>query len=228
MDTRNKFYSIQFKYEVLQEFGAGTSSIKDLTLKYGISVTTFREWLEAYERHGLNGFKDSKRWKNYSKELKQAAVKAYISSELSQKEIVRKYEISSTSVLRRWIKQYNCHRELKDTGKRSRSSMTKGRKTTWKERIEIVQVALANGKNYHQTAEAHNVSYQQVYQWVQKYESGGWDALKDRRGRKKDEVELTSEEKMKLKIRGIEKENERLRMENAFLKKLEEIERRRK
>ncbi|MBM7602029.1 hypothetical protein JOC34_004475, partial [Virgibacillus halotolerans] len=34
------------------------------------------------------------------------------------------------------------------------------------------------------------------------------------------------EEKMWLEIQRIEKENERLRAENAFLKKLEEIERR--
>lgn len=65
-------------------------------------------------------------------------------------------------------------------------------------------------------------------QWVRKYEADGWDALKDRRGRCKSVEELTPEEKMKLEIQRIEKENERLRAENAFLNKLEEIERRRK
>src|SRR5690606_39696392 len=87
---------------------------------------------------------------------------------------------------------------------------------------------LENGKNYQETAENHQVSYQQVYQWVRKYEDGGWDALKDRRGRSKSVEELTPEGKMELEMRQIEKENERLRAENAFLKKLEEIERRRK
>ncbi len=73
--------------------------------------------------------------------------------------------------------------------------MTKGRKTTWKERIEIVQDALENGKNYHKTAEKHQVSYQQVYQWVRKYEAGGWDALKDRRGRSKSDRRINSRRK---------------------------------
>ncbi len=45
-------------------------------------------------------------------------------------------------VLGRWIKKYNSHSELKDTGKGRSSTMTKGRKTTWEERIEIVQDAL--------------------------------------------------------------------------------------
>lgn len=75
-------------------------------------------------------------------------------------------------------------------------------------------------------AETYGVSYQQVYQWVKRYEDGGDEALKDRRGRKKTEQELSPEEKMKLEMKKLEKENERLRAENAFLKKLDELERR--
>lgn len=203
-------------------------TIKELCSKYGISDETLYDWIDKFDKHGINGLRESKTWKSYSKELKRAAVKDYMSGEYSQREIIRKYEISSTSVLRDWINQYNGHRELKDTGKGRAYSTTKGRKTTWKERIEIVQEALSNGKNYQQTSETHKVSYQQVYQWVRKYEVDGWDALKDRRGRTKGEEELTPDEKMKLEMRRMEKENERLRAENAFLKKLEEIERRRK
>ena len=54
---------------------------------------------------------------------------------------------------------------------------------------------LGNGKDYQITAETYEVSYQQVYQWVKKYEEGGEEALKDKRGRKKEEAELTPEEK---------------------------------
>ena len=87
---------------------------------------------------------------------------------------------------------------------------------------------LGNGKDYQRTAETYGVSYQQVYQWVKKYEDGGDEALKDKRGRKKEEAELTAEDKINLQIKRFESENERLRAENLFLKKLEEIERRRK
>jgi Mor family transcriptional regulator len=41
--------------------------------------------------------------------------------------------------------------------------MTKGRKTTLQERIEIVQYTIANDLNYQETAEKYRVSYQQVY-----------------------------------------------------------------
>lgn len=71
------------------------------------------------------------------------------------------------------------------------------------------------------------MSYQQVYQWVKKYEDGGQDALLDRRGRKKPEEELTETDQEKLAMKKLEYENERLRAEIAFLKKLQEFQRRR-
>ena len=107
--------------------------------------------------------------------------------------------------------------------------MTKGRKTTWKERIQIVLDCLENGKDYQKTAETYEVSYQQVYQWVRKYEDGGEEALKDRRGRTKRRSRINSRRENEIRdATKLERENERLRAENLFLKKLEEIERRRK
>ena len=86
---------------------------------------------------------------------------------------------------------------------------------------------MAHKRNYGKTAAQFNVSYNQVYQWVKKYENGGQDALQDGRGRKKASEELTEAERHKLEMKKLEYENERLRAENAFLKKLKEIQRRR-
>lgn len=119
-------------------------------------------YIAGLKNEGIRGLEESKTWKPYSQELKETAVRDYLSGEYSLREVIRKHGISDTKVLRKWIKKYNSHRELKETGKGVRS-MTKGRKTNWKERIEIVQDALSNGKNYQETAETHKVSYQQVY-----------------------------------------------------------------
>ncbi|MBU5437497.1 helix-turn-helix domain-containing protein [Tissierella sp. MSJ-40] len=105
--------------------------------------------------------------------------------------------------------------------------MTKGRSTKLEERIEIVKYCIDNNKNYQLTAEIFDVSYQQVYGWVRKFEADGEDALIDKRGRNKVESELTEEDKIRLTMKKMEKENERLRAENAFLKKLQELEGRR-
>jgi transposase len=67
-----------------------------------------------------------------------------------------------------------------------------------------------------------------VYKWVKKYDEYGPDALQDGRGRKKATEELTEVDRQKLAMKKLEYENERLRAENAFLKKLQEFERRRR
>lgn len=139
-------------------------TLSNLHSTYRIRENTLYNWVEHFERDELQGLVDSKTWKQYSKELKEIAVRGYLSEECSQNEIIRKYGNSCRSVLQRWIKMYNDHRESVNTGRGKSSSMTKGRKTTWKERIEIVQDGLESGKDYEKTAEIHQVSYQQVYQ----------------------------------------------------------------
>ncbi|MFJ7667050.1 transposase [Lysinibacillus sp. NPDC097195] len=103
--------------------------------------------------------------------------------------------------------------------------MPKGRKTTLDERIQIVHYCLQNDNNYQLTANTYQVSYQQVYQWVKKYQAGDEVSLQDKRGRNKDDQERTTAEQCQLEIKQLERENERLRTENALLKKLEELER---
>ena len=220
-------YSFEFKYEVVMAFENSDYTLKELTEKYNISEMSILRWSKLFRSKGIEGLYTSKGWKPYPKELKEKAIQDYLSGEYSLADVVYKYGISTTSLLQRWIKMYNGHRELKDTGKGRSKSMTKGRKTTWEERIKIAQDCLASDKNYQETADQNQVSYQQVYQWVRKYESGGLESLQDRRGQSKKEETLTPEEKIQLTIRRIQKENERLRAENALLKKLEEIERRR-
>jgi transposase-like protein len=105
--------------------------------------------------------------------------------------------------------------------------MTNGRKTTYEERIEIVAFCISNNDDYQATADKFKVSYQQVYAWVRKYEANGYEALMDRRGKLKEAAELTESEKLSAQFKLIEAENRRLKMENDFLKKLNEVERRR-
>lgn len=106
--------------------------------------------------------------------------------------------------------------------------MTKGRKTTREERIIIARECLEAGRNYREIAEKHNVSYQQVYQWTNKYAELGEKGLEDRRGKRTIQQEpRTTEEEMKQRIAQLEHELYMTRMERDLLKKLKEIERRR-
>lgn len=219
-------FSAQEKYEIIVAYEDRKISVRDFCRQYTISDKTIKEWIYQFHTYGMDGLTNQSGWKRYSKEVKLAAVLDYLSGDYTHIEIVHKYEISSGAVFRRWIKNYNDHREFKET-QRMRNSMIKGRSTTLEERLEIVMYCLQNEKNYHQSSEHFKVSYQQVYQWVKKFEKEGEDSLKDNRGRTKAELELTPEEKIQRDMKRLERENERLRAENAFLKKLEELERRR-
>lgn len=219
-------FTAQQKYEVIVSYEDRKTSISDFCRQYNVSDETIKEWIYQFQTYGMDGLNNPDGWKRYSKDVKMAAVLDYLSNGYSQAEIVRKYEISSGSVLRRWIKIYNDHRDLKEM-KRMNNSMIKVRSTALEERLEIVMYYFQNGKNYHQASEQFNVSYQQVYQWVKKFEKEGEDGLKDKRGRTKAELELTPDEKYQRDMKKLERENECLRAEVAFLKKLEELERRR-
>ena len=104
--------------------------------------------------------------------------------------------------------------------------MTKGRTTTYEERIEIVSYCIERGNDYAATIEKYGISYQQIYSWVRKYQEMGAEGLLDKRGKRKPESEMTETERLRAENRLLEARNRRLETENAVLKKLEELERR--
>ena len=162
--------------------------------------------------------------KKYSAELKMQAVQSYLKGEGSLREISRKYGISDKHVLQDWIKWYNGHREYKErSSAKGEIYMTKGRKTTQEERTEIVAFCIEHNKDYGLTVETYNVSYQQIYAWVRKYEEGGVDKFKDNRGRTKSVEEMTEVEKLKAEMKILEAKNRQLEIENEFIKKLQEL-----
>ena len=105
--------------------------------------------------------------------------------------------------------------------------MTKGRKTTFDERVEIVQYCIAHDHNYAKTSEQFKISYQQARNYTIKYKKQGVEALRDRRGKRKPEAEMSELEKLRAENRILRAEKEHAQMEADFLKKLAEIERRR-
>lgn len=221
-----KEHTASEKFAILQQIECGRIGVKEAVRDFGISKTTLAKWRRRYRVYGYEGLEIRTRNRSYSSELKLQAVKDYLSGAFSQYEVIDKYKIASRNQLSRWVDKYNGHSSLKAyTG--GTTAMTKGRSTTLQERIEIVLYCLAHEQDYRKTAEQFQVSYQQVYGWVKKYEIGGQEALHDGRGRIKAPEELTDTDRHKLAMKKLEYENERLRAENAFLKKLQELERRR-
>ena len=210
----------------VERYQRGETSQGAEAKRLGVNKRTFQDWVRKYETFGENGFRRAEN-RRYSKELKLSAVQACLNGEGSHAAICKKYGILSRTQLQNWIKMYNGHKELRPSrGRGSDIYMTKGRTTTYEERIEIVSFCIERGNDYTAAIEKYGVSYQQIYSWVRKYNEKGVEGLVDKRGKRKAESEMTEADKLRAENRMLEAQNRRLETENAVLKKLEEIERR--
>lgn len=216
--------SAEVKIALVKRYMRGEGSIAVLSKSVGVSSEAFRTWLRNYESNGTGVFFEQ-RWRRYSAALKESAVRDYLSGNGSQDAICKKYGIRSRHQLQIWIMKYNGHEKLKTTGTGGRAIVTKGRKTTCEERISIVADCIESGLDYNATAEKFHVSYQQVYTWVRKQKEKGIDGLKDGRGRKKPEEEMSELERLRRENRIQKAQLLRQQMEIDFLKKLKELER---
>lgn len=219
-------YSKEEKISAVLEYLDGKSSMNSIANKLGIDFAAVKLWVNKYNAMGADAFSTSQN-KHYSKSEKEQAVAAYLAGDGSLMEICNKFKIHSTSQLRKWIKKYNSHEELKASGTGGTVIMTKGRKTTFEERVEIASYCISHDHNYAETAEKYSVSYQQARNYTVKYEKNGLNALQDNRGKRKPEDTLTEIEKLRAELKLEKAKRQKAEMEASFLKKLDEIERRR-
>ena len=212
------------KITAIREYLSGKGSYERIAKKYEIGTTTLKEMVAAYELQGAEVLKNTHKNKRYSKELKIQAVRDYLSGEGSQIEICKKHKIKNRTQLRDWIIWYNGHKEFKErSSAKGEIYMTKGRKTTFEERVEIVAYCIEHGKDYGLTIETYKVSYQQIYSWVKKYEEKGVEGLTDRRGKAKPENELTDADRLRQENKILQAKIKDQEMEIALLKKLREL-----
>ncbi|MGL4798041.1 MAG: helix-turn-helix domain-containing protein [Cellulosilyticaceae bacterium] len=216
----------EVKIDIVQRCLAGKTTANYEALLLGIHPKSIANWIALYQSQGENGLITRSKNVVYSLATKRNAVEDYLHGKGSLIQICKKYHIRSQSQLQNWIKKYNNHEELKASGTGGKPIMIKRRKTTYEERITIVQYCIENQNNYTETADKFQVSYQQVYTWMKKYEELGIDGLLDRRGRTKPVEEMSELERLHMENRLLKAQNKRQEMEMNFLKKLDEIERR--
>ena len=226
---RKSYISYEKKIEAVEKYLRGEGSQESIAREYGIATSGFRQWLANYEAMGPSSLTATHKNNRYSVELKTAAVEAYLQGQGSIFEISKRFGVRSKAQLRDWIKLYNGHKDFRATGGRGRGIyMTKGRKTMLDERIEIVSYCIAHGKDYAAAIERYKVSYPQIYSWVRRYELEGPDGLIDKREKRKPEDKMTEEELLHAQVKMLNAEIKHKDMEIAVLKKLREIERRRR
>ena len=218
-------YSPEFRAMVSQEYIDGEGSVHFLADKYGIGHTTLRGWINEYRIHGISAF-CHKTNRTYSKEFKIKCVEAVRNGEGTVDDVIARYGISSRSILRRWIMEYNANRELKDYNPKQGVYMAEARrKTTFEERKEIVSYCISHSRNYKDAAIKYDVSYSQVYSWVKKYDAAGEAGLTDKRGHHKTDDEADELERLKRENLRLKRQLEERDMAVELLKKVKEFER---
>ena len=228
---RKAKYSKELKLEIVKRYLKGEAvsylaNLYNVSNNHGIPIL---EWVHKYEVLGETAFEESSTNKSYSKKLKLQVIQDYLDGKDSFEGLANKYNISSDEIVRQWVLKYNSGIEIKDYDPKGDVYTMKSRKTTYEERIEIVNYVLSNNNDYKGAADKYTVPYANVYQWVKKYNECGEDGLKDSRGRPSSNSstkELTLEEKQAMEIEKLKNELNRKDMVIEVLKKNEEIRKR--
>jgi transposase-like protein len=221
--------SYEEKIKACEDYLSGAASVKQIAERLKASERSVAWWVGKYQTNGPASLMPKLKNSSYTKEFKINAVEEYLSGKGSIETICNKYQIPSSDTLRKWITKYNDLKELKDYIPKPEvyTKMANRKKTTQEEREEIVKYCIEHNNDYKNAASVYDVSYSQVYSWVRKYNEKGTDGLTDKRGKHKEESELTEVEKLQRQNKILEARIRELEMEAELLKKVEEIERRR-
>ena len=213
---------------MVKRYLSGEGSLYTLAKEMYCDHSVLRRWVKMYEAFGESAFDTSTTNASYTKEFKEKVVLDYLNEGGSYINLAIKYGLSSPSSIKRWVKDYNSHIELKDYIPGGENIyMTKSRKVNKEERIEIVKYCLEHDLDYKTTAKVYETSYANVFNWVKKYKEKGEDGLGDKRGRHKSDEEVDEVTLLRRQLKQKEHELEMALLENKLLKKLDEIERRR-
>jgi transposase len=149
----------------------------------------------------------------YSTEEKLEAVLAYLEGKASYKTIAEERNMS-TAPLKRWVLRYQKH------GEEGITSSYTNHEIQFK--IDVLNYMNEFGASINETAARFNLSSDYtLLKWKRQLESGGIDALiSKKKGRPSMKEDTKKPTPVEGSIEALQVEVERLRMENAYLKKL--------
>lgn len=224
MNKRVKYTAKQKEFFVLKFKKLNWSYAKFFSV-YKVDRTALKRWTMKYELNGIDGLYEVRVKNKYSAETLVNSVKDYLTGHFTLKDIVIKYNLTSDSVLRNWLKWYNVPTKWK---KKVEDFMAR-EKLSKEFKIKLVLQCIEERKKTTRVAAENNVSAGQLRDWIRAYKLSGEAALEDNRGSKKDPaelMELSEVEILKLKIKELEKELKEVKGLRAIEKKLEELGRR--
>lgn len=184
----SKTYTKELKQQAVLDYLNNKGSVNSIAEKYGIlHLSTFRNWIRKYkqgqELQTTYGKAQKYPWRETTFEERVEIVDFAISQGRDIRLASNKYEIDYSQIYS-WLKRFDKEgveglRDWHDRKPKNRSA----RKTTFEERVEIVDYAMKHERGYQAAMEKYGVSRHQISLWVRKFKKEGIEGLKNGRGR---------------------------------------------
>ncbi|MDY0063591.1 MAG: transposase [Bacilli bacterium] len=218
---RKRKFNKEIMLQAISDYKLGKKSITQMANDLACSRKTVEHWVNSFDFLGEVALIESNHNRTYSKELKKQVISDYLNGKDSLVNLTYKYKISSHSIVRNWIFNYNSGIEIQDYDPKYEVYTMKARKTTLEERIEIVEYCLANKQNYKLAVDKYSVPYSLVYQWVRRYLKDGSTALGYSKKGPHNKVifPTTDQERFQMENERLKRELERKELEIEILKK---------
>lgn len=160
----------------------------------------------------------------YSFELKKKIVLEYLNEEVGYKTLAKKYGIPAIKSIKTWVYNYNA---FGDKGLfRSRKNET----YSFEKKLSVVELYMTTEVSYQQLALQENIlNPSLIARWVNDFRIAGADSLRPKKKLKLPKEKLKSNTETNVsdvnteRIRQLEDELLKLRIENAYLKELRRL-----
>ena len=102
--SKRREYALSFKLKVIKEHLKG-SSIGAVALKWSLSTSGLRRWIDHYRLSGSSGLL-AKRYQYHSSSFKLKVVKGYLEEGLSLRDCCLRYAVANQSMVSSWVSRY--------------------------------------------------------------------------------------------------------------------------
>ena len=167
----------------------------------------------------------------YSFEFKKRIVDEYIAGKGTCRSLAKKYGVPASSNVEKWIDNYQAH------GSEGLLRSRKNKNYTFEYKLRVVELYLTSEVSYQQLARQEKIlNPAQIIKWVNDFRISGPDALRPKKKGRKKSLELSGKGKKVVsasestpldldteRLKQLEDENLRLRIENAYLKELRRL-----
>jgi transposase len=97
-------YSSSFKQRVVEFYGEGERSYREVGVRFGLDYSTVRRWVASHAEHGLAGL--ARKHSHYDAQFRLSVLERMWKDGLSRRQVAALFDIRSAGCLSVWERQY--------------------------------------------------------------------------------------------------------------------------